>query len=141
MNDEHRRIIIKRISSYDQQGDDSQGNPPPSPINRWVALALLIPALAVMAVLGVFFFTIFVALFSIIAVVIGARIWWLRRKFRKAMQEAGATQDGQPFEYAAYSEHEKSGQYERQGGVEDAEIIEETTIIRESKKTDDDDKQ
>lgn len=135
MNDEeHRRIIIKRISGYDQQGDGTQGNPPPSPINRWVALALLIPALAALAVLGVFFFTIFVALFSIIAVVIGARIWWLRRKFRKAMQ------DGQSFEYTAYSEHEKSGQHDRQGRVEDAEIIEETTIIRESKKTTDSDK-
>ena len=86
MNDEQRRIIIRRISSYGQEDGNSQDRVPVSPINRWVAIAIMIPVLALMAVLGVFFFTIFVALFSIIAVVFGVRIWWLRRKFRHAMQ-------------------------------------------------------
>ncbi len=122
MNDEQRRIIIRRISGYEQTGPDSQERVPVSPINRWVALAIMIPVLALMAVLGVFFFTIFVALFSIIAVVIGVRIWWLRKKFNRAMQQANTEQSGQ----AAQSSESII--------VEDAEIIEETTIKRESKK-------
>ncbi|GJL74433.1 hypothetical protein [Nitrosomonas sp.] len=122
MNDEQRRIIIKKISGYEQAGPDSQDRVPVSPINRWVALAIMIPVLALMAVLGVFFFTIFVALFSIMAVVVGVRIWWLRRKFKRAMQQENTEQSGQ----AAQSSESII--------VEDAEIIEETTVKRESKK-------
>jgi len=139
MNEEHRRIIIKRISSSDPHGEGPQPNSTSTPINRWVALAIMIPVLALMAVLGVFFFTIFVALFSILAVIVGVRIWWLRRKFRKAMEEAGGAHGDQQFEYTTYSE--KSDQYGQKDRVEDAEIIEETTIIRESKKTSGSDKQ
>lgn len=124
MNDEQRKIIIKRISSYQQTDGDSQGRIPTSPINRWVALAIMIPILALMAVLGVFFFTIFVALFSIIAVIVGVRIWWLRRKFQRTMEQA---------------ETEPSDQYSAQGAqsgiVEDAEIVEETTVVKDSKKS------
>ncbi|SET57500.1 hypothetical protein SAMN05216326_13821 [Nitrosomonas marina] len=127
MNDEQRRIIIRRISSYEQQGEDSQGRAPVPPINRWVALALLIPVLALLAVLGVFFFTIFVALFSIIAVVIGVRIWWLRKKYRRsAHQHTNASQ----AEWSSNSE-----QSTKSGVVEDAEIIEETTVVNESKQS------
>ncbi|HNP25759.1 MAG TPA: hypothetical protein PKM20_03380 [Nitrosomonas sp.] len=122
MNDEQRRIIIKRISGYEQAGPGSQDRVPVSPINRWVALAIMIPVLALMAVLGVFFFTIFVALFSIMAVVVGVRIWWLRRKFKRVMQQENTEQSGQ----AAQSSESII--------VEDAEIIEETTVKRESKK-------
>ena len=122
MNDEQRRIIIKRISSYEDDGN-SQDRVPVSPINRWVAIAIMIPVLALMAVLGVFFFTIFVALFSIIAVVFGVRIWWLRRKFNRNMQHAESEPSGQ------------SAQTEDSVIVEDAEIIEETTVIRESKQS------
>jgi len=106
MNDEHRRIIIKRIYGYDQQGDAAQGHASP-PINRWVVLAMMIPVLALMAVLGIFFFTIFVALFSIIAVIIGARIWWFRKKAKQYTQQTQTTQA------------------DRSTAVEDAEIIEE----------------
>ena len=122
MNDEQRRIIIKRISSYEDEGN-SQDRVPVSPINRWVAIAIMIPVLALMAVLGVFFFTIFVALFSIIAVVFGVRIWWLRKKFNRNMQQAESEPSGQ------------SAQAEDSVIVEDAEIIEETTVIRESKQS------
>ncbi|MBX3641094.1 MAG: hypothetical protein KF888_11440 [Nitrosomonas sp.] len=135
MNDEHRRIIIRKISSYEQQGNDPQGNSP-SPVNRWVALVIMIPVLALLAVLGVFFFTIFVALFSIIAVIFAMRIWWLRRKFRQRMQESGATPDDRQYDYTAQSD--QSG---RRDNVEDAEIIEETTVVRESKKASDNGRQ
>lgn len=135
MNDEHRRIIIRKISSYEQQGNDPQGNSP-SPVNRWVALVIMIPVLALLAVLGVFFFTIFVALFSIIAVIFAMRIWWLRRKFRQHMQESGATPDDRQYDYTAQSD--QSG---RRDNVEDAEIIEETTVVRESKNASDNGRQ
>lgn len=135
MNDEHRKIIIRKISSYEQQGTGSPDGPPP-PINRWVALIIMIPVLALLAVLGVFFFTIFVALFSLIAVIIGLRIWWLRRKFRQNMQETGATPDDRQQGYNAQTD-----QYSRTDRVEDAEIIEETTIIKESRKSSDDKRQ
>ncbi len=128
MNDEQRRIIIRKISSYEQQGNNPQGNSP-SPINRWVALVIMIPVLALLAVLGVFFFTIFVALFSLIVVIFAIRIWWLRRKFRQHMQESGATPDDRQYGYTAQSD-----QGGRRDNVEDAEIIEETTVVRESKK-------
>ncbi len=128
MNDEHRRIIIRKISSYEQQGNDPQGNSP-SPVNRWVALMIMIPVLALLAVLGVFFFTIFVALFSLIAIIFAIRIWWLRRKFRQRMQESGVTPDDRQYSHTAPSD-----QGNRRDNVEDAEIIEETTVIKESKK-------
>ena len=131
MNDEQRRIIIRRISSYGQEDGNSQDRVPVSPINRWVAIAIMIPVLALMAVLGVFFFTIFVALFSIIAVVFGVRIWWLRKKFHRNMPQSETEQSGQ------------SGQAVNSADsviVEDAEIIEETTVIRESKQPNNADK-
>lgn len=137
MNDEHRKIIIRKISSYEQQGTDSPGTPPPSPINRWVALIIMIPVLALLAVLGVFFFTIFVALFSLIAIIIGLRIWWLRRKFRRNMQqETGTAPDDRQQGFNAQTD-----QYSRADRVEDAEIIEETTINKESRKSPDDKRQ
>lgn len=126
MNDEQRRIIIKRMSSYGQGDDNSQDRAPVSPINRWVAIAIMIPVLALMAVLGVFFFTIFVALFSIIAVIFGVRIWWLRRKFQRPMQGEETVQSRQSAQPADSPESFV---------VEDAEIIEETTVIQERKKS------
>ena len=131
MNDEERRIIIRRISSYGQEDGNSQDRVPVSPINRWVAIAIMIPVLALMAVLGVFFFTIFVALFSIIAVVFGVRIWWLRKKFHRAMQQAETEQSKQSAQTADSADSVI---------VEDAEIIEETTVIREGKKSNSADK-
>lgn len=124
MNDEQRRIIIRRISRYDQRGTNSQDHVPVSPINRWVALAIMIPILALMAVLGVFFFTIFIALFTIIAVVVAVRIWWLRRKFQRAMQQD---------EEAQANNNATSSKTGPSGIVEDAEIIEETTVNKERK--------
>ncbi len=114
MNEEHQRIIIKRIYGYDQQEGAAQGHASSAPINRWVLLAMMIPVLALMAVLGIFFFTIFVALFSIIAVVIGTRIWWLRKKARHHVQQTQSTQTDRSTE------------------VEDAEIIEDIHTTRKN---------
>ncbi|SER28095.1 hypothetical protein SAMN05421690_101638 [Nitrosomonas sp. Nm51] len=126
MNDDQRRIIIKRISSYEQRGDDAQDRVPLPPINRWVALVIMIPVLALLAVLGVFFFTIFVALFSIIAVIFGLRIWWLRKKFQRSMHHTNTSR----------AERSATEQSSDSGIVEDAEIIEETAGIKDSKQSD-----
>lgn len=64
------------------------GRPP-----GWRSYLLLAPLLVASVVLGVFFFTLFMALFAVAALVFGARLWWLRRKLRKA---AAAGAAGQP---------------------------------------------
>lgn len=71
----------------------------------WLFYLLLVPIFIVMAILGIFFFTAFLALFAVAAVSLGFRLWWLRRKLRKSMEAAG-------------------GQY---SVIEDAEIVEERT--------------
>ncbi len=78
--------------------------PQPGPAARWLTYLLLVPVLIVMAVLGIFFFTAFLALFAVVAAGFGLRLWWLRRKLRESMQTAEAEYDV----------------------IEDAEIIEET---------------
>lgn len=72
---------------------------------NWLIYLLLIPVFIVMAVLGIFFFTAFFALFAVAGIGLGFRLWWLRRKLRKSMEE----------EEAQYSV------------IEDAEIVEERT--------------
>ena len=76
----------------------------PGPAARWLTYLLLVPVLIVMAVLGIFFFTAFLALFAVVAAGFGLRLWWLRRKLRESMHTAEADYDI----------------------IEDAEIIEET---------------
>src|SRR5687768_4913317 len=89
--DENDRIIIKRISRQGNTGGPedetvhifrSGGG---GPGKRWLTYLLLAPFLIIMAVLGIFFFTAFLALFAVAAVGFGLRLWWLRRKLRKTM--------------------------------------------------------
>jgi hypothetical protein len=103
MNDDDRRIIITKI--YEDRQTDSSFNQrmTQSPINRWLAILVLIPIIIIMAILGAFFFAAFLALFTIAAGVFGARFWWLRRKLRKTT-------------------HMDEGDHEV---IEDAQIIEE----------------
>ena len=115
-DDDHRKIIIHRISSYQQTGTGPDGKPV-KPINKWIALALLIPVLALMAVLGVFFFAAFLALFAIAAVGFSIRLWWLKRKYQNTMHQSDQhTEDGQTVI------------------IEDAEIIEENEVERKKQK-------
>ena len=65
----------------------------PGPAARWLTYLLLVPLLIVMAVLGIFFFTAFLALFAVVAAGFGLRLWWLRRKLRESMQTAEAEYD------------------------------------------------
>jgi hypothetical protein len=65
-----------------------------------------------MVVLGIFFFTAFLALFAVAAVGFGLRLWWLRHKLRKTMDAEETQMDVEEAEYVV---------------IEDAEIIEEST--------------
>lgn len=56
-----------------------------APASRWKFYLILVPALIIMAVLGIFFFAVFFALFVVAAAGFGFRLWWLRRKLRKTM--------------------------------------------------------
>ncbi len=103
--DEDRKIIIRRIIRNEKTGIPEEEIVHVSPGSRWASHLLLIPVLIVMAVLGIFFFTAFLALFAIAAAAISFRLWWLRRKLRKAMK----AEEG---EYVV---------------IEDAEIVEERT--------------
>lgn len=101
--DEDRKIVIRRITRNEKTGIPEEEIVHVSPGGRWATYLLLIPVFIVMVVLGVFFFTAFLALFAIAAVGISFRLWWLRRKLRKSME----AEEG---EYVV---------------IEDAEIVEE----------------
>ena len=103
--DDNNKIVIKRIARDEKTGsaEETVHVFRRSPASRWLAYLLLIPAFIIMAVLGIFFFTAFLALFVVAAAAIGFRLWWLRRKMR---QSAEASEG----EYLV---------------IEDAEIIEE----------------
>ncbi len=86
-DDENKRIIITKMYGYNQT--DAEGNPSGpqiKPVNKWVLYLTIIPVAIVMIALGAFFFAAFLAIFAIAAVVIGIRMWWLRRKYRGQMQ-------------------------------------------------------
>jgi hypothetical protein len=101
------RIIIRRVTRNEETGATEEQifrAPRPGPAARWLTYLLLVPVLIIMVVLGIFFFTAFLALFAVAAIGFGFRLWWLRRKLRESMQTSEA-------EYHI---------------VEDAEIVEET---------------
>ncbi len=111
MNEDDRRIIISKISGYRQTGSPEE-NIHITRANRWGTYLILIPVLALMAVLGMFFFAAFLALFAVAALGLGVRFWWMRRKFHQSVQ----AEEGQSVV------------------IEDAEIIEETKVDREKYK-------
>lgn len=104
--DDHNKIIIRHIARDEKTGSEETVHVfHPSPVSRWLVYLLLVPAFIVMAILGIFFFTAFLALFAVAAAVLGFRLWWLRRK----MQKPADVPEG---EYLV---------------IEDAEIVEERT--------------
>ena len=98
-DDKNKRIIITKMFGYNQT--DAEGNeygPKIKPINKWVLYLTIIPVAIVMIALGAFFFAAFLAIFAIAAVVIGIRIWWLRRKYQSQAQsttQQSATEEGE----------------------------------------------
>lgn len=120
MNDEEKKIIISRVSEYHQNESGEYERVPVSPVNRWITYAILIPVVAFMALIGVFFFAAFLALLAVAVVVIGIRFWWLRRRFENATQ--------QPDDLNREAEADQTII------IEDAQIIEETEIHQTSRK-------
>jgi Flp pilus assembly protein TadB len=84
MRDDYRKIIIRRII-HQGQADPADKSLNTSPANRWLFYLTLIPAVIVVVVLGAFFFSIVLALFTAVAAAVGVRLWWLRRKLRQTM--------------------------------------------------------
>lgn len=103
--DENRKIIIRRISRNKETGIPEEEFVHVSSPGRWATYLVLVPLFIVMAILGIFFFTAFLALFAIAAIGLTFRLWWLRRKLR----QSAAAEEG---EYVV---------------IEDAEIVEERT--------------
>ncbi|HET7062173.1 MAG TPA: hypothetical protein VFI43_08360 [Nitrosospira sp.] len=105
--DDHK-IIIRRVVRDEKTGspEDTVHVFHSSPASRWLLYLLLVPAFIVMAILGIFFFTAFLALFAVVATGLALRLWWLRRELRKP---------------AAGPDH-REGEYQV---IEDAEIVEE----------------
>jgi hypothetical protein len=106
-NNHDNRIIVRRVIRNEETGATEEEifrASPPGPAARWLTYLLLVPVLIIMVVLGIFFFTAFLALFAVAAVGFGFRLWWLRRKLRESMQASEA-------DYHV---------------IEDAEIVEET---------------
>jgi hypothetical protein len=100
------RIIVRRVIRNKETGATEEEifrASQPGTAARWLTYLLLVPVLIIMVVLGIFFFTAFLALFAVVAVGFGFRLWWLRRKLRESMQVSEA-------EYHV---------------IEDAEIVEE----------------
>jgi len=52
---------------------------------RWMTHLVLIPILILLAILGIFFFAAFLAIFTIAAVGFGIRFWWLKRELAKSV--------------------------------------------------------
>ena len=50
----------------------------------WFAWLIVIPTVLAALALGVFFFALFSALLAVAALVVGVRLWWLRRRIRRA---------------------------------------------------------
>ncbi|SFW31557.1 hypothetical protein [Nitrosovibrio sp. Nv17] len=84
--DENRKIIIRHVIRSGDTGTSDESAVRVTPASRWAAYLLFIPVLAVMAILGVFFFTAFLALFAVTAAAISLRLWWLRRKLRQTVE-------------------------------------------------------
>jgi hypothetical protein len=120
MNDEEKKIIISRISEYRQNESGEYERVPVSPVNRWITYAILIPVVAAMALIGVFFFAAFLALLAVAVVVIGIRFWWLRRKFQNAMEQT--------------DDLNRQTEADQTIIIEDAQIIEETETHRTEQK-------
>ena len=120
MNDEERKIIINEVSEFHRNKEDGYQQMPVSPINRWITYAILIPIVAVMALVGVFFFAAFLALLAVAAAVIGVRFWWLRRKFKSTLRDSDGIN--------------RQTETDQTIIIEDAQIIEETESNRAKQK-------
>lgn len=129
MNHDPRRIIIHRILSNDahDSGTNATGHTPIFSANHWITYALLIPVVIVMTMVGFFFFAAFLALLAVAATFIGARFWWLRRKYNQ-FNRSKEHADEDWSDATSSSAHSKQSSM-----IEDAQIIEEIKINSSSR--------
>ena len=112
--EEKGRIIIRRISRNEQTGIPEEEVVRVAPVGwagRWALYLILIPVFILLAILGIFFFTAFFALFAVAAAGLALRLWWLRRKLRESLDQRVSERGVSEGEYVV---------------IEDAEIVEET---------------
>ncbi|MEK7779194.1 MAG: hypothetical protein AAB293_03910 [Pseudomonadota bacterium] len=128
MNRDPRRIIIHRILSNNthDSGTNTTGRTPIFSANHWITYALLIPVVIVMTMVGFFFFAAFLALLAVAATFIGARFWWLRRRYNQFNRSKEHADED--WSDAASSAHSKQSSM-----IEDAQIIEEIKINSSSR--------
>ena len=107
--DDNRKIIIRQISRDGGSAEERVVHV--SRVNRWLLYLLLVPGIIILAALGMFFFAVFLGLFTVVAAGVWIRLWWLRRKLKKSMEA-------------------EEGPYQV---IEDAEIIEMRTDKTERK--------
>ena len=78
------KIIVKKASGFKEK-KSQEGMNASFTTKRWMTYLVLIPILILLAILGVFFFAAFLALFAIAAVGFGIRFWWLKRELAKSV--------------------------------------------------------
>jgi len=52
-------------------------------LNRWLTYLIVVPLIAAVTLLAIFFFAAFLGLFAAVLAVAALRVWWLRRKLRR----------------------------------------------------------
>jgi len=77
------KIIVKKASGFKEKKYQEEMNASLT-TKRWMTYLVLIPILILLAILGIFFFAAFLALFAIAAVGFGIRFWWLKRELSKS---------------------------------------------------------
>lgn len=124
MNHEPKRIIIHRILRNDSNGSDPRTTQRSSIFlaNNWLTIALLIPVVIVLTMVGFFFFAAFMALVAVAATVIGARFWWFRRKYNQTNRAANQT----IYPDEDWNDAAPTSRSKKSNTIEDAQIIEET---------------
>jgi hypothetical protein len=78
------KIIVKKASGFKEK-NSQEGMDASLITKRWMTYLVLIPILILLAILGIFFFAAFLALFAIAAVGFGIRFWWLKRELAKSI--------------------------------------------------------
>ena len=78
------KIIVKKASGFKEKKYQEEMNASLT-TKRWMTYLVLIPILILLAILGIFFFAAFLALFAIAAVGFGIRFWWLKRELSKSV--------------------------------------------------------
>ena len=78
------KIIVKKASGF-KENNSQEGMNASLTTKRWMTYLVLIPILILLAILGIFFFAAFLAIFTIAAVGFGIRFWWLKRELAKSV--------------------------------------------------------